>query len=740
MRLFHDSFIYQNSFHELIQNTFSIQLMTDKKQVLLLIRLAKILNIQKEKPIEFFIILALTLTSTVFFINESFAQTTQMPSQPLGFTAIAISPTSISLNWSPPQNNGGSPITGYEIDYRIAPSTTYANLATLGNVTTFTHTNLITGKTYIYRVSAINSNGIGSPSPEALDTPKSSSTPPKNIAPNPPQSLTASVYSSNQINLSWAAPISNGGPPVTGYKIDYMLDSGNFTNLILNSGSSFTAYSHTGLQVGHTYTYRIFAINSIGTSNSSNTASVTSVQVSTVPGAPILSANPSSATSVSLSWSPPTNDGGSPITGYKIEYSSDASQYNILVANTGNTQTSYTHNSLTTGKTYTYRVTAINAIGVGNPSNTISVQPHETLTPNITSAVAISPTSISISWTPPSQTYGQIINGYRIDQVISDNFLSIDNVPATARTYTIPNLTTGKSYTFAVTALLSGGSKTNPSPLVSVTPTSTSFAPSPSDQPVSQDQSPQSKVLPDPPSSLNATMISQNTVEITWVVPPNNGKLPITGFKIESKTGISGTWTTITSNIGVQTSFVKSGLELGPTYFYRVSSISSTGTSQPSVEVHVDTVPAASQTPIHNPIVLQSQGIIPVINTTSTINYQSIGGQIQSASINPNTFSLKIKLKADTAGTITIQIPREMIDAKKLDGTDDTYIVTTDKNIASFNETKTSVLRTLIVSFPANTSEISIYGTTVIPEFPIAVIVFVIAFITMIIFSRSITK
>jgi predicted secreted protein with PEFG-CTERM motif len=237
-------------------------------------------------------------------------------------------------------------------------------------------------------------------------------------------------------------------------------------------------------------------------------------------------------------------------------------------------------------------------------------------------------------------------------------------------------------------------------------------------------------------------MISQNTVKISWIMPPNNGKLPITGFKVESKTSSTGTWTTITSNIGVQTSFVKSGLQANTMYFYRVSSISNAGSSQPSAEAYINTSPNVNQTPATPvpPIILQSQGIIPVVNTTSTISYQSIGGQIIGAGINPNTFSLNINLKVNTAGTLSVQIPRNMIDAKKLDGTDDSYIVTANKNMVSFNETKSSFARTLVISFPVNTNEISIYGTTVIPEFPIALMVFMVAFSTIIIFSRGIIK
>ena len=701
-------------------------------------------DVRKGYFINILAISAILGASIVFLAGESFAQTPQVPDQPVGVTASAISPTSIILNWSPPQNNGGSPITGYQIDYRVAPNTVYTSLATLNNVTTYTHTNLITGKTYIYRVSAINTIGTGSPSPEVLATPTSSSAPPKNIAPNPPQNLVASVYSSSQINISWGAPASNGGPAVTGYKIDYSLDSANFTNLIANTGSSFTAYSHTGLQVGHTYTYRVFAINTIGTSNSSNTATTTLTQVLTVPGAPTLSANPSSATSVSLSWVPPSNDGGSAITGYKIEYANNTSAYVVLVANTGNTQTGYIHNGLVTGTSYSYRVTAINSIGAGNPSNVVTAQPQETLTPTITTAVATSPTSIIITWIKPSQTYGQVVSGYRIDQVINGNFLEVDEISNTVGSYTIPNLTTGKTYSFAVTALLSGGSQTNPSPLVSVTPTSTSSAPGSSGQPTQTPTTPpENQGLPDTPAGVNATLISENTVQISWILPSNNGKLPVTGFKIESKTGSTGTWSIITSNTGVQNTFIKSGLQADNTYYYRVSSVSSVGSSQPSNPVSVTTQSNGSQPPVQTPpsTQLRSQGMIPVFNTTSTISYDITGGQILGIAINPGTFSLNINLKSDTAaGTLTIQIPREMIDAKKSDGTDDVYIVTEDKSLAQFTETKTISYRSLTISFPANTSHISVYGTTAVPEFPISLIVFIAAFIPVIILSRRIIR
>jgi len=697
-------------------------------------------NLQKNDFIIISMVSIITIVGIGLFANQSFAQIATVPDAPTGFSALAISPTSVSLNWNPPQNNGGSPITGYRIDYRIAPSSTYSTLVTLGNLTTYTHNGLTTAKTYIYRVYAINAIGTGSATPEQPATPTTNSAPPKPIAPNPPQNLVASIYSSTQINLSWSAPTPNGGPPVTGYRINYTLDSSTtYTNIVANSGNTLTTYSHTGLQTGHVYTYKVYAINSIGIGNASNTASATPTQIITVPGAPALSATPLSSTSISLSWTPPSSDGGSAITGYKIEYANGTSAYTVLVSNTGNTQTSYIHSGLSAGASYTYRVTAINAIGAGNPSNAVTTQPQDTKTAVIISAVAVSPTSVRISWIPPSQTYGQLISGYTVDQVINGNFLSIDDTSSTVTSYTIPNLTTNKTYTFSVTAILSGGSQTNPSPTVSVMPTKTSTA-SDSSQTPSQPPAPQqNQALPDPPSGVNATLISANTVQISWIIPSNNGKLPITGFKIESMTGASGTWSTVASNTGVQTSFIKSGLQAGTIYYYRVSSINNVGTSQPSSEVYVTTQQTTNPTPIPPPPVLQhSQGMIPVYNTTSTIAYEITGGQISGIGVNPGTFSLNINLRDSNPGTISVTIPRDMVDAKKVDGTDDTYIVTRDGTISNFNETKTETYRTLSISFPANTDKISIYGTTAVPEFPIALIAFLISFIPVIMLSKRI--
>jgi predicted secreted protein with PEFG-CTERM motif len=683
-----------------------------------------------------FLIITIILSSSLFLVMHD-AHAATVPDPPTGFNAIPIAPTTVNLSWNPPQHNGSSAITGYKIEYKT-PTTTYSSWPSItpGNVTKYNVTSLNTGTTYIFRVSAINAIGTGNPSPESVATPTSTSAPPKNIPPNPPTGLVATASSGTQVNLAWNSPTSNGGYPVTGYKIQYSIDSGSFTILVQNTGTTATAYSHTGLSSGHTYNYQVFAINSVGTSNGSNTASAVPTQVSTAPYPPAgLTANPASPTSISLSWTTPSSDGGSPITGYKIEAKIGSGAYTVIVANTGTTSTSYVNTGLITGTTYTYRVSAINSIGTSGPSNEASATPAQTLTPTGVTAVAVSPTEIDLSWIAPSQTYGQPIGGYRIDQKFSSGtFDSIVENTGQTTSYQIKNLVTGKTYTFVVIALYTGGGESNPSSEVSATPTSTSAPPSGTTSGTGTTTTTPSPALPDPPTGLNVTKASPTSVQISWVSPSNNGKPSVTGYKIEYKIG-TGIWNTLISNTGVTNSYLHTGLAVG-TYTYRVSSINSVGTGNPSAEASITLV---QNTPPPPPI-QSSGGLMSITGTSYSVNYNIIGGKVTGISVDPSTFSLQVQMQSSSDGTLSLNLPRELIDAKKSDGTDDLYLVTADKQILKFTETKTIDMRALTIDIPAGTSQISIYGTHVVPEFPTSVLVLVIALTSVIIFSRKVIR
>ena len=118
----------------------------------------------------------------------------------------------------------------------------------------------------------------------------------------------------------------------------------------------------------------------------------------TAPGAPTdLSATARGSDEINLSWTAPDSTGGSDITGYKIESSSDAgSNWSNLVTDTGNTNTAYQHAGLSPGDTRHYRLSAINSVGTSAPSNTANATTAtvtDTTAPTVTSITRQDPTS-----------------------------------------------------------------------------------------------------------------------------------------------------------------------------------------------------------------------------------------------------------------------------------------------------------------------------------------------------------
>src|SRR5207245_10398234 len=94
--------------------------------------------------------------------------------------------------------------------------------------------------------------------------------------PSPPSGVTPPASSSPQIGTRRTSDLDNGGSVITGYKIERSTDGGTtWITIVSTSGSTATTYSDTGLAHTTTYTYRVAAINSVGTGSPSATASAT---------------------------------------------------------------------------------------------------------------------------------------------------------------------------------------------------------------------------------------------------------------------------------------------------------------------------------------------------------------------------------------------------------------------------------------------------------------------------------
>ena len=322
--------------------------------------------------------------------------------------------------------------------------------------TSYTHSRLTSGSTRYYRVSAINSSGVGPASNNANATTDSVD------APGAPTGLRATADGETEIGLSWSSPSSDGGSRITGYRIEVSDDGSNWRDLEADTRSAKTSYTHSRLTSGSTRYYRVSAINSSGVGPASNNANATTDSVD-APGAPTgLRATAAGETEIGLSWSSPSSDGGSRITGYRIEVSDDGSNWRDLEADTRSAKTSYTHSRLTGGSTRYYRVSAINSSGVGPASNNANATTDSVDAPGAPTglrATADGETEIGLSWSSPSSDGGSRITGYRIE--VSDdgsNWRDLEADTRSAKTsYTHSRLTGGSTRYYRVSAINSAG-------------------------------------------------------------------------------------------------------------------------------------------------------------------------------------------------------------------------------------------------------------------------------------------
>jgi hypothetical protein len=109
-------------------------------------------------------------------------------------------------------------------------------------------------------------------------------------------------------------------------------------------------------------------------------SSLAVVPVDAAPAPPSVVSAKAGPQRATLEWSAPADDGGQPITGYRVESSTDAVTWTTAVVDTASTTTSHTVTGMAAGVAVRFRVEAINIVGASPPSMpTAAVTPTTTL-------------------------------------------------------------------------------------------------------------------------------------------------------------------------------------------------------------------------------------------------------------------------------------------------------------------------------------------------------------------------
>lgn len=458
---------------------------------------------------------------------------------PGNLTAVA-GQDNITLHWSAPAQDGGSSITNYTL-YRGTTSGNGTLLMVLGNVTSYQDLTVEPGVWYWYHVRAVNGAGE---SPASNETWAAIVTPP-----GAPTNLTADV-GNGTVWLTWVAPSYDGGSPITGYEVHRGNASGAEAYI---ATVNVTEYADGGLTNGQEYFYLVKAVNDMGNSTASNEASAIPVAA---PSAPLDLDASAGESNITLSWSVPADEGGSPIIGYAV-YRGEEAGAEALLTEIGPV-TSYEDDTVEGGKVYWYYLTAINAVGEGPASNEAIAIIILVPTAPLDLQLAAGDAMVVLSWVVPLDNGGTDITGYEVYRGNANGeevYLSTINITE----YADGDVQNGITYFYYVKA---------------VNPVGTG--------PASNEVSGMPMALPSNDAVLTA-VAGDAMVELSWTAPTDDGGVPILGYAVY-RGAVSGAEGLLVTTGDVLT-YIDAGLVNGQTYWYLVRPINQVGEGPASNQV-----------------------------------------------------------------------------------------------------------------------------------------------------------
>ncbi|XP_033506530.1 myomesin 1a (skelemin) isoform X2 [Epinephelus lanceolatus] len=526
--------------------------------------------------------------SAYVFVRDADVEVEGVPVAPLDVRCHDANKDYVVVTWKQPAVEGSSTILGYYIDRCEVGTHHWAQCNDVPiKYARFPVTGLVEGRSYIFRVRALNKAGVSRPSrvsdavvamdpsdrarlragPSAPWTGMIKFTeedPTVGVVPGEPSDVVVTEATKSYVVLAWKPPIQRGHEGVM-YYIEKCI-SGTDTWQRVNTGMPVKSprFALFDLAEGRSYSFRVRCCNSAGVGEASvSTEEITvgdKLDLPSAPGNPVATRN--TDTSVVVHWS--ASKEVRHLAGYYIEYSVVGTEEWIPCNNKPVKQTRFVCHGLITGTNCVFRVKAVNAAGYSQSSpvsDPVIVQAAISVPGKPTGVTLVEAVKdyMVLAWTEPANNGGADIRGYFIDYRtvkggVVGKWHEMNHKALTSTSYKAENLKENVFYQFQVRAInMAGVSKAS-------LPSST------------LECKEWTITVPGPPVGLHVLEVRDTSAVILWEPPVFSGRTPVNGYYLDLKEASAGDagWKAAHEKVNRMKYMKVTGLKAGTSYVFRV--------------------------------------------------------------------------------------------------------------------------------------------------------------------------
>ncbi|XP_023264111.1 myomesin-1 isoform X2 [Seriola lalandi dorsalis] len=537
--------------------------------------------------------------SAYVFVRDSDAEIEGAPGAPLDVRCLDANKDYIIVTWKQPAVDGGNSILGYFVDRCEVGTTHWIQCNdTPVKFARFPVTGLVEGRSYTFRVRAVNKSGMSHPSrvsePVAAMDPAdrarmrgtsapwtgqiivTEEEPAEGVVPGRPRELEVTEATKNYVVLSWKPPGEKGLEGVMYYVEKCVAGTDSWQRVNTEIPVRSPRFALFDLAEGKSYSFRVRCCNSAGVGEPSDPTEATTVgdklDIPSAPGKVIPTRN--TDTSVVVSWE--ASREAKELIGYYIEASIVGSNVWEPCNNKPVKATRFICHGLMTGEQYVLRVRAVNAAGLSQFS-----QESEPVKVKAAIASPAPPYGISVlecvrdsmvlGWKQPTFIGGADITGYFVDyrEVIDGvhgKWHEANIKSVSERAYRVCDLKENRKYQFQVRAANMAG---------------VGIPSLPSDTFLCEEWT---IAVPGPPHDLQIREVRSDSLVLIWKPPVYQGRDPVNGFYVDIKEADAPeeAWRGVNTKATEKTYFKIKNLKEAETYVFRVRAQNKAGVGKTS--------------------------------------------------------------------------------------------------------------------------------------------------------------